>query len=164
MLIKLALMPWYLQAYLDMAYHRTEAQKKEAGRVTNVEYQKKIAAVFYYLCVVALQYAAPIILCLYLTFMYKTLGAYSWIGMFKEPESYGEPQTTQLPYAAQLPEDSDSIAKSAQDFSLALNNLKTVFSVEVFRGLLGFSTWWCCFVYFAATSVGLIYQSYFTVV
>lgn len=42
MLIKLILMPWYLQAYLDMAYHRTEAQKKEAGRVTNVEYQKKV--------------------------------------------------------------------------------------------------------------------------
>lgn len=42
MLTKLALMPWYLQAYLDMAYHRTEAQKKEAGRVTNIEYQKKV--------------------------------------------------------------------------------------------------------------------------
>lgn len=42
MLLKLALMPWYLQAYLDMAYHRTEAQKKEAGRVTNIEYQKKV--------------------------------------------------------------------------------------------------------------------------
>lgn len=42
MVLKLALMPWYLQAYLDMAYHRTEAQKKEAGRVTNIEYQKKV--------------------------------------------------------------------------------------------------------------------------
>lgn len=40
--IKLYLMPWYLQAYLDMAYHRTEEQKKEAGRITNIEFQKKV--------------------------------------------------------------------------------------------------------------------------
>lgn len=42
MCIKFILMPWYLQAYLDMAYHRTEEQKKEAGRITNIEYQKKV--------------------------------------------------------------------------------------------------------------------------
>lgn len=74
----------------------------------------------------------------------------------------------------------ESIAKSAQEFNLALDNLKMVcwshwgscllflfvfqvFSVEVFRGLLGFATWWCCFVYFATTSVGLVYQSYFSI-
>lgn len=39
-------MPWYLQAYLDMAYHRTEEQKKEAGRITNIEYQKKVRECF----------------------------------------------------------------------------------------------------------------------
>lgn len=40
--IKLVLMPWYLQAYLDMAYNRTQEQKKEAGRITNKEFQKKV--------------------------------------------------------------------------------------------------------------------------
>jgi len=35
---------------------------------------QQISAVFYYLCVVALQYVAPLIMCLYLTFMYKSLG------------------------------------------------------------------------------------------
>ena len=41
-LLRLALMPIYLQAYLNMAYHRVEAQKKEAGRITNTELQKKV--------------------------------------------------------------------------------------------------------------------------
>lgn len=35
-------MPWYLQAYLDMAYNRIEEQKKEAGRITNTDLQKKV--------------------------------------------------------------------------------------------------------------------------
>lgn len=34
----------------------------------------QIASVFYYLCVVTLQYVAPIILCLFLSLMFKTLG------------------------------------------------------------------------------------------
>lgn len=41
-LLKLLIMPWYLQAYLDMAYNRVEEQKKEAGRITNIELQKKV--------------------------------------------------------------------------------------------------------------------------
>lgn len=45
MILKLLLMPWYLQAYLDMAYHRTEKQKKEAGRITNIELQQKVGNV-----------------------------------------------------------------------------------------------------------------------
>lgn len=34
----------------------------------------QIASVFYYLCVVTLQYVAPIVLCLFLSLMFKTLG------------------------------------------------------------------------------------------
>lgn len=74
-----------------------------------------------------MQYAAPIILCLYLTLMYKTLGAYSWIGMLKEPEPYAECSASQKPPISVLSDGTDdSIAQSAQDFNLALNNLKTV--------------------------------------
>lgn len=38
----------------------------------------QIASIFYYLCVVTLQYVAPIIMCLYFALMYKTLGGYRW--------------------------------------------------------------------------------------
>lgn len=31
-----------MQAYLNMAYERFEQQKKEAGRITNKELQKKV--------------------------------------------------------------------------------------------------------------------------
>lgn len=128
MCLKVILMPWYLQAYLDMAYHRTEEQKKEAGRITNIDYQKKIAAVFYYLCVVTLQYVAPVIMCLYLTLMYKTLGDYSWSGLFKDPQT--NLNECSVNSAQRLMESiekqPDSISKSAAEFHLALDNLKSV--------------------------------------
>lgn len=75
-------MPIYLQAYLNIAHDRVEEQKKEAGRITNVDLQKKVASIFYYLCVVTLQYVAPVIICLYLALMYKTLGDYRWTDLF----------------------------------------------------------------------------------
>nr|CAD7567532.1 unnamed protein product [Timema californicum] len=75
--LRLALMPVYLQAYLNMAYYRLEEQKKEAGRITNIELQKKI------------------------------------------------------------------------------------FTADVMRGVFGFATWWSCFAWFASSSLGMVYQSYF---
>ena len=39
--------------------------------------------------------------------------------------------------------------------------LSQVFTQEVFKGLLGFSTWWCCFVWFSSAAIGVGYQSYF---
>lgn len=41
-ILRFSLMPVYLQAYLNLAYDRIEDQKKEAGRITNVELQKKV--------------------------------------------------------------------------------------------------------------------------
>lgn len=39
---KVILMPSYMQAYLNMAVYRIEEQKKEAGRTTNIDLQKKV--------------------------------------------------------------------------------------------------------------------------
>ncbi|XP_076252942.1 transmembrane protein 161-like emei [Rhynchophorus ferrugineus] len=158
-IIKICLMPWYLQAYLDMAYHRTEEQKKEAGRITNIEFQKKIAAVFYYLCVVTLQYLAPLILCLYLTLMYKTLGEYQWFWLIRSDASNGTSVNDELNVTVK---ESMTGQDPTEDLYLTLDSLKSIFGVKVFRGVFGFATWWSCFTYFATTSVGLIYQSYFS--
>ncbi|KAL3276899.1 hypothetical protein HHI36_012269 [Cryptolaemus montrouzieri] len=164
MILKILLMPWYLQAYLDMAYHRTEEQKKEAGRITNIDFQKKISAVFYYLCVVTVQYISPIVMVLFFTFMYKTLGEYTWVAFFNHDDySVNTPSNSKVLDSFKNPGTVDgSIADTAAEVHLAIESLKSVFTADVFRGLFGFSTWWCCFLYFATTSVGLVYQSYFS--
>ena len=41
-ILKLAVMPVYLQSYLNLANLRLEKQKKEAGRISNKDFQKKV--------------------------------------------------------------------------------------------------------------------------
>ncbi|XP_078032967.1 transmembrane protein 161-like emei [Augochlora pura] len=163
-LLKLILMPTYLQSYLNLAVQRIENQKKEAGRIKNVDLQKKIAAVFYYLCVVALQIIVPLIICLFLTFMYKSLGGYTWEGIFKEVALEECPADD--PPISVLKGTSDdyekTVVQTAQDFQLALGSLKQIFTTDVYRGLFGLATWWSCFTLFASTAMGMFYQSYFS--
>ncbi|XP_051171489.1 transmembrane protein 161B [Leptopilina boulardi] len=163
-LLKLALMPLYLQSYLNLANQRLEIQKKEAGRISNIELQKKIAAVFYYLCVVAIQYIAPLIMCLFFTLMYKTLGGYTWEGLYKTINSEECPiDESPVISSTILSDDSEkTVAQSAQELQLAFSSLKQIFTVDVFRGVMGFATWWSCFSLFATTSMGMVYQSYFS--
>ncbi|XP_068631234.1 transmembrane protein 161B [Battus philenor] len=153
--VRLVLMPRQLQAYLDMAQRRLDLQKKEAGRITNIELQKKIASVFYYLCVVALQYVCPIIMCLYLTLMYKTLGGYTWSGLFYEDQVAVSPVNKTSTAGLEI----DGI----EQYQMAWENLKMIFTVEVHRGVFGFATWWCCFSWFLTTSLGTMYQTYFRI-
>lgn len=162
-ILRFALMPLYLQSYLNLASQRLEDQKKEAGRITNTDLQKKIAAVFYYLCVVSLQYVAPIIMCLFLTLMYKTLGGYTWEGLFRDSpiEECPADQPPKILPSIFNENEEKTVVQTAQEFHLALDSLKQVFTTDVFRGLLGFATWWSCFTWFATTSMGMVYQSYF---
>ncbi|KMQ87257.1 putative transmembrane protein 161b [Lasius niger] len=125
-LLKLVLMPIYLQSYLNLAIQRLEIQKKEAGRITNVDLQKKIAAVFYYLCVVALQFVVPIIMCLFFTFLYKTLGGFTWEGILKgTPEE--ESLVTESPNPSFMHVNTDNmnidktVIETAEELQLALD-------------------------------------------
>ncbi|XP_047528576.1 transmembrane protein 161B [Vanessa atalanta] len=150
-LFRIALMPRLLQSYLDMAQRRLDVQKKEAGRITNIDLQKKIASVFYYLCVVALQYICPIIMCLYLALMYKTLGGYSWSALFYKQEEM-------------IVEEKPVVnLEGMEQFQMAWENLKMVFTEDVYRGVFGFATWWCCFAWFLTTALGSMYQTYFRI-
>lgn len=159
----------------------------------------QIASIFYYLCVVTLQYVAPIILCLYVTLMYKTLGGYRWTDLYRtatasdgvaddecgleQALSGADRLRQQLADLGQhAADDDESLLGSAR---LSLDRLKAVsvltiiapfrlrvlidqmprfqiFTTDVYRGLFGFATWWSCFVWFATSSLGMVYQSYFT--
>lgn len=163
-LLRFILMPVYLQSYLNLAVQRLENQKKEAGRITNVDLQKKISAVFYYLCAVALQFIVPIIICLFFTFMYKSLGGYTWDGLFRgslieKCPADESPKSTSI---VNRDDNEKTVVQTAQDFQLALSSFKQIFTTDVYRGLLGLATWWSCFALFATSAMGMLYQSYFS--
>ncbi|XP_053143774.1 transmembrane protein 161A isoform X3 [Hemicordylus capensis] len=77
--LRLAVTRLHLQAYLNLAERWVEQMKREAGRITVLEIQRKITRIYCYVTVVSLQYLGPIILTLHCTLLLKTLGAQSGV-------------------------------------------------------------------------------------
>ncbi|KAL0192912.1 hypothetical protein M9458_011208, partial [Cirrhinus mrigala] len=99
-----------------------------------------VARVFYYLCVIALQYVAPLVMLLHTTLLLKTLGGYSWV-IYPEEN---------LPC---LPNEDLSPMQASQTVAQL-----TVFSPLLFRGLLSFFTWWIAACLFSTSLFGLFYH------
>lgn len=177
---RLAVMPTYLQSYLNLAHQKVSSLRQEAGKITNLELQRLVIRVFYYLCVVTLQYVAPMIIILYLSLLYKTLGGGSWagdgvevavvnnaaeecsIGDEEEKFAAAAASTAEVNLGEMLPGSGGETVDAIKDqFSLAWSSFKHIFTTQVFKGLLGFSTWWCCFAWFGSSAIGIAYQTYF---
>ncbi len=95
-----------------------------------------------------------------MTLLYKTLGRGSWTGLWTQESHCTENITDDL--SQQKMTDFDEAAKAVgENFSLAWQSVKQVFTPAVYRGILGFSTWWCCLIWFFSSAIGIAYQSYF---
>eukprot|EP00063_Salmo_salar_P053008 XP_014027843.1 PREDICTED: transmembrane protein 161B-like isoform X3 [Salmo salar] len=154
--LRLAMMRHHLQAYLSLAQKGVEQMKKEAGRISTVDLQKMVARIFYYLCVIALQYVAPLVMLLHTTLLLKTLGGHSW-GVYPEEDFPcpldSDPAMVAAPTVAPGPEVEAHL-------SVALGGLRTVFTPLLFRGLLSFFTWWIAACLFSTSIFGLFYHQY----
>ncbi|XP_049652479.1 transmembrane protein 161B isoform X2 [Accipiter gentilis] len=162
--LRLAMMRHHLQAYLNLAQKSVDQMKKEAGRISMVDLQKMVARVFYYLCVIALQYVAPLVMLLHTTLLLKTLGNYSW-GIYPELNSDTPVENSLLPssvYSESPPADGKMKVTVVQ-ITMALGSLKNIFTPLLFRGLLSFLTWWIAACLFSTSLFGLFYHQYLTV-
>ncbi|XP_059825333.1 transmembrane protein 161B isoform X1 [Hypanus sabinus] len=162
--LRLALIRQHLQAYLNLAQKSIEQMKKEAGRIGTKDLQKMVARVFYYLCVIALQYVAPVIMLLHTTLLLKTLGHHSW-GLLSEP-SYMSPK--EITEASNSVKSSTLVANESKkltvaQITMALDGLQNVFTPLLFRGLLSFLTWWIAACLFSTSLFGLFYHQYLTI-
>lgn len=153
----------HLQAYLNLAQKCVDQMKKEAGRISTVELQKMVARVFYYLCVIALQYVAPLVMLLHTTLLLKTLGNHSW-GIYSEAVSVS-PVDNLPPNSiySELPSADGKMKVTVTQITVALSSLKTIFTPLLFRGLLSFLTWWIAACLFSTSLFGLFYHQYLTV-
>ncbi|XP_068941173.1 transmembrane protein 161B isoform X2 [Petaurus breviceps papuanus] len=162
--LRLALMRNHLQAYLNLAQKCVDQMKKEAGRISTVDLQKMVARVFYYLCVIALQYVAPLVMLLHTTLLLKTLGNHSW-GIYSESSS--DSLVESHPFSgsvhSELPSADEKMKVTVTQITMALGSLKTIFTPLLFRGLLSFLTWWIAACLFATSLFGLFYHQYLTV-
>ncbi|XP_027302053.1 transmembrane protein 161B isoform X2 [Anas acuta] len=161
--LRLAMMRSHLQAYLNLAQKSVDQMKKEAGRISTVDLQKMVARVFYYLCVIALQYVAPLVMLLHTTLLLKTLGNYSW-GIYPELNS-DTPVENNLPNSvySESPPTDGKMKVTVVQITMALGSLKNIFTPLLFRGLLSFLTWWVAACLFSTSLFGLFYHQYLTV-
>ncbi|AWP06925.1 putative transmembrane protein 161B [Scophthalmus maximus] len=166
-MLRLAMMRHHLQAYLNLAQKGVDQMKKEAGRISTVDLQKMVARVFYYLCVIALQYVAPLVMLLHTTLLLKTLGGHSWwvypeedlpctYDMNSDSVAMGAPEAAPTPASVV---ETGARASVAQ-LSVALGGLRTVFSPALFQGLFSFFTWWIAACLFSTSLFGLFYHQY----
>ncbi|XP_012684144.2 transmembrane protein 161B [Clupea harengus] len=168
--LRLAMMRHHLQAYLNLANKAVEQMKKEAGRISTVDLQKMVARVFYYLCVIALQYMAPLVMLLHTTLLLKTLGGHSW-GVYPEEDlcalhvsseaaATADGGAGALAAAATEAKAGAAAAPAVAQLSMALGGLRTVFSPLLFSGLLSFFTWWIAACLFSTSIFGIFYHQY----
>ncbi|XP_050392720.1 transmembrane protein 161B [Patella vulgata] len=160
--VRLILLPIHLQSHLNMAHEKIEMMKKESGRINSLELQKTVARVFYYLCVVTLQYITPALLILFLTFLLKTLGDYSWSDVFGDKVKVlwsVRNVASGMSMTAPPANSTDSIANTAAQFSWAISNLRNVFTSVWYRGLLSFIMWWVCTSWFLSSVFGIMYYT-----
>ena len=160
--VRLLLLPTHLQSHLNLAHEKIQNMRKESGRISNIEIQKMVARVFYVLCMVTLQYLIPVILLLFLAFLYKTLGEYSWSGIFGEEAENFVSSFTKTPTIATTADSStgnETIVDKAVQFSLTFSNLRKVFTPLWYRGLVSFVTWWVCTSWSISMGFGLYYHS-----
>jgi hypothetical protein len=153
-LLRFLLATTHFQAHLNMAHERIIDMKKESGRISNLDVKKLIARVFYYLCVVALQYLTPVLLLLFSACCLKTLGGLSWCSFFNinfpaVPEIVTE--------AVNATSNNDTVAY----FTMSMTQLREVFTPVWYHGVFSYICWWICSCWFITSVFGLVYYSYF---
>ncbi|NXW11080.1 T161B protein, partial [Fregetta grallaria] len=158
-----------LDAVLQVGSHqsRVEGQNplpRPAGHASFDAAQDTVARVFYYLCVIALQYVAPLVMLLHTTLLLKTLGNYSW-GIYPELNSDTPVENSLLPSSvySESPPTDGKMKVTVVQITMALGSLKNIFTPLLFRGLLSFLTWWIAACLFSTSLFGLFYHQYLTV-
>lgn len=161
------LMVWtHLQAHLNLACDKVADLKKEVGRISALELKKMVTRVYYYLCIVALQYITPLILILFSTLLLKTLANISIPHLLLNYDL--PPQSNYSSYSNQTPTNINNmdsmsilIATTAQRFSEVMLGLKCLITPTTFYHLTSFFTWFTVTAWFATNAFGVLYHVYF---
>lgn len=171
-LLRLALAAVHLQAYLNLADSRIRALRKEAGKISIVEFQKTVARIFHCLCLVALQYFAPVMLCWNVALLYKSLSGLSWVGassaLFQQQHealatvamgTAAEANASALLGEGLIPAFlGEDIHQSVAVWSVSLTSLRAVFTPLFFQGVIGYLLWFTVAAIQLTGFLGLVYH------
>ena len=143
-IFRLLLTKHFMQSYLNSAYAKVEKMRKETGRMTNIELQRKVAVVFYYLSAAALQYIAPVLLVMFAAFMLRST-------------MYNMKSATQLSTSFDIVANMTKDSRQTKEYAKLIRSL---ISVPLMRSVLSFATWWGLLVNFTMSCFGVFYLKY----
>ncbi|XP_054835075.1 transmembrane protein 161A [Eublepharis macularius] len=158
-LLRLAMIHHHLQAYLNLAPRWVEQMKREAGRISVLEIQRRITRIYCYVTVVSLQYMGPIIVTLHLTLLLKTFGEYSW-GLYPEPAPMSPAVDAAPVIRSSTGASGEDIQATVEQITGTLGALSTVFTPLFYRGLFSFLTWWVAACQIVSSLFGLYFHQY----
>lgn len=162
-ILRFSLTTVHLQSHLNMAKEKFDNMKTEAGRINSLDLQKMIIRVFSYLCVVALQYTAPLLLLLSVSCLLKTSSGVSY-RLLDDVQLWSNNYTLLNPTQSNstASEAADAIRQATEQFAITLEALRKVFCPAFFTGIYSFLTWWICSSWFVSSLFGVIYHTYLT--
>ena len=115
-----------------------------------------------YYCVASLQFLTPILMCLFITLLTKSTGDYTWSFSLPTVTNSVTSQTLNDTIIHDFVEtDTNSTVNDDIDAEVTLTLLKNVFNSTVLRGVNGFMLWWTTTTWFATSTIGFVYYSYF---
>jgi len=141
-LVRLVTSRQLLQAHLNTATQKIAKFKKETGRITNIELQRTVARVFYYLSAAALQYVAPIILMLFFGMMMRTL-TYNMSDVTPQSNIFFASNSTEN--------------QQRKEYAQLIRSL---FSVKLFNAVCSYLAWWTLASYFFTSCFGMVYLKF----
>ena len=156
-LLRLVTMRAHMQAYLNLAHDRAMKLRKESGTILNTDLQRLIARVFYYLGIVSMQYASPIVLLLCSGLSLKHFGGYSWQAImhtYQYPTNISNKTEVRQYFG-------DALIK---EFVVSLEDIlppvRSLFNISILHPTMAYIVWWSSTNWFVATCMGLFYHHY----
>lgn len=163
--IRLALFRHYAQSYLNLAYEIAAGIRKQSTKVTNKKYISSISSIYQYYGVVATQYIIPLYLLLFMGFLLKTLGNYTWCGNMEYCNQFVEMISNWSSNLKQNSTSSPSLFKRLEsshfNISQSHDAFNRIFTPYVLRSLIGYFTFWTNTIWFLISCLGLFYYHYF---
>uniref|UniRef100_F6U8E1 Acetyl-CoA acetyltransferase, mitochondrial n=1 Tax=Xenopus tropicalis TaxID=8364 RepID=F6U8E1_XENTR len=149
--LRLAMMRYHLQAYLNLAQKCVNQMKKEAGRISTMELQKMVT----YLNSVPLVGKVTARLAIHRQIYPANLATPVKVSiLFLLPNNQ--------PFS-ELPCPNEKMKETVTQITMALGGLKNIFTPLLLRGLLSFLTWWIAACLFSTSLFGLFYHQYLIV-
>ncbi|CAF0868880.1 unnamed protein product [Brachionus calyciflorus] len=162
--LRLVLYRHYAQSYLNLAYEIAASIRRQSTKLTNVKYMSSISSIYQYYGVVASQYVMPLYILLFMVFLLKTLGDYTWCGNSEVCNEFVESIANWTASIRQNTTSSPNIFKKFESthFNMTQSHdvLNKILTPYVLRSLIGYFTFWISTIWFTISCFGLMYYHY----